>query len=146
MTKRLLIALAALALASFAFVACGDDDEGEETAASTPAETSSEAPVDEGGGEAGTISVTADPGGGLSWTETELTASAGTNTVEMINDSSTPHNVVIEDEGGSVLAETDTVQAETVTTTAELEAGTYTYLCDVPGHAEAGMEGTLTVE
>lgn len=143
MTKRLLIALAALTLASFALAACGgDDDEGDDTAASTSAETAAEAPAEEGG----TISVEADPGGGLAWTETELTAAAGANTVEMVNESSTLHNLLIEDESGSVLAETDTVQAETATASAELEAGTYTYLCDVPGHQEAGMEGTLTVE
>ena len=27
-----------------------------------------------------------------------------------------------------------------------LPAGTYEFICDVPGHAEAGMVGTLTVE
>ena len=27
----------------------------------------------------------------------------------------------------------------------ELAAGDYVFYCDVPGHREAGMEGTLTV-
>ena len=27
-----------------------------------------------------------------------------------------------------------------------LKPGTYTFLCDVPGHAAAGMKGTLTVK
>jgi plastocyanin len=57
-----------------------------------------------------------------------------------------PHNVYIEDDSGEVLAETETVTGEATTAEAELEAGTYTYFCDVPGHREGGMEGTLTVE
>jgi uncharacterized cupredoxin-like copper-binding protein len=27
-----------------------------------------------------------------------------------------------------------------------LKPGTYTFLCEVPGHAAAGMKGTLTVK
>ena len=27
-----------------------------------------------------------------------------------------------------------------------LAAGTYTYYCSVPGHREAGMQGTLTIK
>jgi plastocyanin len=30
--------------------------------------------------------------------------------------------------------------------TATLKPGTYTYLCPVPGHAQAGMRGTLVVK
>ena len=29
---------------------------------------------------------------------------------------------------------------------ATLKAGTYTYYCSVPGHRQAGMQGTLTVK
>jgi uncharacterized cupredoxin-like copper-binding protein len=29
---------------------------------------------------------------------------------------------------------------------ATLKAGTYTYYCAVPGHRQAGMQGTLTVK
>lgn len=49
--------------------------------------------------------------------------------------------------GGDVLAATKIVTGgakETVTFTAP--AGTYTFLCTVPGHYPAGMKGTLTVK
>jgi len=142
--KKLLIAFAALALAAFALAACGDD---ESTSTSAEATTETSAAEDTGGsGGGGTLVVEADPDGALAFTETELTATAGPNTVEFDNPSSTPHNVYIEDDGGEVVAETETVTGENTTASAELEAGTYTYYCDIPGHREGGMEGTLNVE
>jgi uncharacterized cupredoxin-like copper-binding protein len=32
------------------------------------------------------------------------------------------------------------------TFTADLKAGTYIFYCQVPGHEQAGMKGTLTVK
>lgn len=138
MMKRFLIALAALALAAFALSACGGDDEEPTTAAESSTETSS------GGG--GTIAVEADPSGELAFTETELTGTAGANTVELTNESSTPHDVVVEDDAGSEVVATDTISASTATADGEFEAGDYTFYCSVPGHRESGMEGTIAVE
>lgn len=58
-------------------------------------------------------------------------------------DPDAPHDFRIEelDEGTDVLEE-----GETDEFTVELEPGTYTYYCSVPGHREAGMEGELEVE
>ena len=143
MTKRFLTALAVLALASFALSACGGGDEVSTTAAESSTET------DTGGSSSasgGTISVEADPGGELAFTETELTGTAGTNTVELTNDSSTPHDLVIEDSAGSEVAATDTISGSSTTADGEFEAGEYTFYCSVPGHREAGMEGTIRVK
>ena len=55
-----------------------------------------------------------------------------------------PHNLDISD----LAVKTKTIQPgeeDTVTFTAD-KKGTFTYLCTVPGHAEKGMKGTLTVE
>ncbi len=142
MIRRALTALAVLALAGFALAACGGDDS---TSTSSAAESSTaESTSAAGGGE--TIAIEADPGGELAFTETDISAAAGSDTIELDNQSTTPHNVYVEDADGNVVAETDTVSGDTADATADLEAGTYTFYCAVDGHREAGMEGTLTVK
>jgi plastocyanin len=65
-------------------------------------------------------------------------------TIDFDNPSAIPHNVAIEKDG-KVIAESETLAEGKTSASSELEPGTYTFLCTVPGHAEAGMEGTLTV-
>ena len=139
--RRATLALVAMLAAALLLAACGDDEESTSTAAETTSTAESTAG---GGGE--TISVAADPSGELAFTETELTASAGEDTIQFENDSDVPHNVEIEDADGNVVAETDTVTGDSAEATANLEPGTYTFFCEVDGHREAGMEGTLTVK
>ena len=82
----------------------------------------------------------------LAYTETEVTAPAGNDTIEFDNPASLGHDVVIEDDDGNEVAKTDLIASSTTTTTADLKPGTYTFFCSVPGHRDAGMEGTLTVK
>jgi plastocyanin len=120
--------LALLLALVLAVAACGGDDEEAEPA--------------NGGGGGQTLELAADPGGALAYDKSSLEASAGEVTIVLTNDSSVEHDVRIEelDVGTDIITE----GTDSVTTT--LEPGTYTFFCSVPGHQEAGMEGTLTVE
>jgi plastocyanin len=91
-----------------------------------------------------TLKLSADPSA-LAFDTTELKAKPGEVTIDFDNPSAIPHNVVIE-EDGKELAGFEPIAEGEESVSADLKAGTYTFLCTVPGHAEAGMEGTLTVE
>jgi len=99
-----------------------------------------------GGAEASatTLKLAADPAA-LAFDKESLDAKAGKVTIDFDNPSAIPHNVVIE-ENGKELAGFEPISEGEKTETAELKAGTYTFYCSVPGHREAGMEGTLTVK
>jgi plastocyanin len=143
---KLLMLLAALALASFGLAACGDDDDDDssEPAATEQTEDTGEDTGGTGGGS--TVELSADPDGNLAFEQTEAEATAGSVTVELTNDSSVPHDVQIEGPDGD-LGGTETISdGDTAEVTVDLEAGDYTFYCSVPGHREAGMEGTLTVD
>lgn len=137
MSNRIpLVSLAALVALALAVAGCGGSDAGSPAQAST-----SNAP-----GEV--LSLSADPSGQLRFTPSKLTApKAGTITLNMTNPASAggEHGVAIEgngvDEEGRVVA-----PGATSTVTADLEPGTYTFYCPVPGHRQAGMTGTLTVD
>ena len=95
------------------------------------------------GGGATTLDVAADPSGQLEFEPTELSAPAGDITLELTNDSAVPHNIAVDGAEGV----SDTIQdGGTADLTVNLPAGEYEYYCDVPGHREAGMVGTLTVQ
>jgi plastocyanin len=112
------------------------------TSTSTPASTSTSA----SGGAAGPQSIAADPSGSLKYTKTSLTAKAGKVTISFTNNAPLGHNLSIQQgTNGKVLGATPTFQGGTKTLTVVLKPGTYTFFCSVPGHRQAGMQGTLTV-
>ncbi len=92
-----------------------------------------------GGGEsASTLSVTLTEFA----IEGSLTAPPGTVTIEAKNEGAVAHNL-------SVLGESKTPNfsggESEVLTLENLAPGTYTVICDVPGHREAGMETALVI-
>jgi len=106
----------------------------------TPAPASSPAP----GKASSSLQLAANPGGQLSYNTKQLSAKAGTVTITMANMSPLEHNVTIA-QGGKVLGATPTFVGGTRTLTLTLKPGKYVFYCSVPGHRQAGMEGTLNV-
>jgi plastocyanin len=107
---------------------------------STPAPASAPA-----AGKAGTsLALAANPSGLLAYNTKQLSAKAGTVTITMANMSPVEHNVTVA-EGSKVLGATPTFVGATKTLTLKLKPGKYTFYCSVPGHRQAGMEGTLNV-
>ncbi len=70
-------------------------------------------------------------------------ADAGEVTVSLENVGGVEHDFVVEEAGDELVVHSD--PGETNTGTIELDAGTYTVYCNIPGHRDAGMEGTLEV-
>jgi plastocyanin len=149
------VAFLVLAIAALALVACGSSSSSDSSSSTT--ETSGGESQAEQGGAAkeessggGSLSSTlefeADPGGELAYTSTSETAKAGNVTVEFKNPQALTHDVAIEDSSGKEVGATELIANGSDTTSVDLKPGTYTYFCTVPGHREAGMEGTLTVK
>lgn len=78
----------------------------------------------------------------LSFDPEQVSAEAGTVDFSLVNTGAVEHDLVIEEAGDAHVAHAS--PGETVTGSIELEPGTYTYYCSVPGH-RAAMEGTLEV-
>jgi plastocyanin len=152
-------ALLALLLAAVALVACGGGssstseesspaagavEEAEE--AGEEAEEKGEEAKQEAEGGGASLEIEANPEGNLEFTSSTESAKAGKVTVDFTNESPVPHDVAIESEGGETVGQTEVISEGSDSTTVTLKPGTYKYYCTVPGHRQAGMEGTLTVK
>jgi uncharacterized cupredoxin-like copper-binding protein len=105
----------------------------------TPAPPSSPAAA-----TASTLKLAANPAGQLAYDTKQLSAKAGKVTIDMSNMSPVEHDVAIA-QGTKVLGQTPVFTGGSKSVTVNLKPGTYTFYCTVPGHRQAGMEGTLTV-
>jgi plastocyanin len=98
------------------------------------------------GGTAQTLQLSADPSGQLAFDKTTLQATPGPVKIVLSNPAPVPHNVSIEGPGGVSQNGKTVPKGGSSQVSVTLKAGTYTYFCSVPGHRQAGMEGTLTVK
>jgi plastocyanin len=95
-------------------------------------------------GPGGTLQLAASPTD-LAFDKTSLTSKPGKVTIDFDNPAALEHNVAIEQEGEEIATSPTLAEGKT-SVSADLAPGTYTFLCTIPGHAEAGMEGTLVVK
>jgi plastocyanin len=130
--------------AALGLAACGGgDDNNDTTAAATPP------PATTGGGGAGggsTVNISTPSGTELAYDQKAVSAKAGSVTIDFTNNESISHDVAIESPSGDTVGQTDLVASGTANTTVDLQPGTYQFFCTVPGHREAGMQGTLTIK
>jgi plastocyanin len=114
------------------------------TTESSSATSSTAATAPASGGSA--LSLSANPEGQLKYNTTSLTAKAGKVSIAFANMSPVGHNVTVASSSGAVVGATPTFEGGSKTLSLNLKPGTYKFYCSVPGHRQAGMEGTLTVQ
>ena len=98
------------------------------------------------GGTVKTLVLSADPTGQLRFDKDALSAPAGDVRITMNNPSPVGHNIAVEGTGLPAKQGPTVEKGGASEVEATLKPGSYTYFCSVPGHREAGMEGTLTVK
>jgi mono/diheme cytochrome c family protein len=97
--------------------------------------------------KAGKLQIEASPTGQLAYVTSKATGTAGPVALEMPNSSGVSHNIALQQgTSGPVLGASSFITKGTTSVTVTLKPGTYTFFCQVPGHRQAGMEGTLTVK
>lgn len=92
----------------------------------------------------GQLEIPTDPTGQLEYQVSSATAKPGKITINSKNASSTPHDIAIQGPGANAAGKIVS-NGGVSTITVSLKPGTYTFFCTVPGHRQAGMQGTIKV-
>jgi plastocyanin len=147
-TSRLARGVAVLAVTLAALTACGGNDDGDATATTSPAASSPDAgestPTGETSAPAETQSITATEADfSISLDRDDLTA--GTYDIEVVNDGSATHDLVVERDGDDVAESEDIAPGASTTLTVTLEPGEYVFYCSIGNHRAMGMELAVTV-
>ena len=134
--------LAAPVLALAILGGCGGDDESAPPAAKPPANPGA------------TLRVVAPntAGGGFRYAEERLEAPAGSVEVVLLNEDVHQHDVKVQtgvkccyEAGADDVGGTDVIAKGRTSAVVDLKEGEYVFFCSVPGHAEDGMQGRLSV-
>jgi len=131
--RRTGVALALAGALMIGGVACSSGDDGGAEGAGSEGDAPARADA--------SVAVTAKD---IFWEPENLAAPAGAIEVTVTQAGAAPHTFVLEGVAERFMLEV-TTPGETDTGVIDLAAGEYTFYCDVPGHRQAGMEGTLTV-
>jgi plastocyanin len=96
------------------------------------------------GQPAGSIKVTLTE---YSFNPSTISAPSGKVVFYLVNAGTASHDMIIQDSSNHTVKGSELISAgdSFVFTVDNIAAGTYTYLCDQPGHEASGMKGTLTV-
>jgi mono/diheme cytochrome c family protein len=97
--------------------------------------------------QGGKLQIDANPDGQLAFQVSSATAATGALQLDSRNAASIPHDIALQEgTNGRVLGQGRTVSNGGVSTlSVNLRPGRYTFYCTLPGHRQAGMQGTLTV-
>jgi plastocyanin len=93
-----------------------------------------------------TLLLSADPSGALRFDKATLAAKKGVVKLVLNNPAPVQHNISIQGPGGLNKQGPTVGKGGSSQVSATLAAGSYTYYCAVPGHRQAGMQGTLTIK
>jgi uncharacterized cupredoxin-like copper-binding protein len=90
------------------------------------------------------LALAADPTGQLRFDKKTLQGKAGKVTIDFTNNSPVGHDVTIA-KGATKLGGTKVITNAKASVSLNLKPGQYVFYCSVPGHRQAGMQGTLTI-
>lgn len=95
----------------------------------------------------GKLEIDANPDGQLLYEVSSASAGPGALEIDSRNAATIPHDIALQvGTDGEVLGNGETVSNGGVSrVSVNLRPGSYTFYCTLPGHREAGMQGTLTV-